>query len=72
MEKDKAVYSYVSDNKSVRLRRITNLKKLTSIHPRTRRHLIAECKVSIAQIYNISGLYQSRIAKVVEHLLQGD
>ena len=72
VEKDKTVYSYMSEKKSVRLRRITNLKKLKSIHSRTRAQLIAECKGSIAKIYKISGLYQSRIAKVVEHLSQGD
>ena len=65
MEKDKTVDSYVSDKKYVRLRRITNLKKLKSIHSHTRGHLVSECKVSIAKIYKISGLHQSRIAKVV-------
>ena len=72
VEKDKTVDSYVSEKKSVRLRRITNLNKLKSIHSRTRGHLVVECKVSIAQIYHISGLDQSRIAKVVEHLFEGD
>ena len=72
VEKDKTVDSYGSEKKSVRLRRITKLKKLQSIHSRTRGHLVAECKVCIAKIYNISRLYQSRIAKVVEHLLEGN
>ena len=64
--------SYVSETKSVSLRRITNLKKLKSIHYRTRGHLVTACKVSIAKIYNVSGLYHSRIVKVVEHVLEGD
>ena len=72
LEKDKTIDSYVSEKKSVRLRRITNRNKLKSIHACTRGHLVAECKGSIAKIYNISGLDQSRIAKVVVHLLEAD
>ena len=72
MEKDKTVDSYMREKKSIRLRRIRDLTKLKSMHSRTRGHLVAAYQVSIAQIYNISGLDQSRIAKVVENLLEGD
>ena len=72
VKKDNTVDSHVSEKKSVRLRQITNLKKLKSIHSRTRGHLVAACKVRIAKRYKISGLSQSRIAKVMEHLLEGD
>ena len=72
MEKDRSVDSYVCEKTSVMLRRNTNLKQLKSIHSRTRGHLVAECKASIAKIYNISGLDTSTTKKVVQTLLEGD
>ena len=71
MKTDRSMDSYVYDKTSVMLRRNTDWKELNHIHAPIRGHSVAECKASIAMIYNISGLHTSTTQKVVQILLEG-